>query len=103
MVKKWKIVLLLAFLIAVAAIVAGYYNIVPREKSWTPFIRKGPKSSGITPPSATGNIDSTVKALLEETRDIEESIIAEADESELINQDSREISDFGQSYNEGEF
>lgn len=93
-----KLIIFIIVAIIILAIVAIFaYNIFLKEK---PPVIEGPTE--ITPPPATGNVDDLVDALLKEIADIGPLLTEEDSDAVLINADSQEISDFGQSVNENE-
>lgn len=72
----------------------------PKQK---PSPHQPPETTEITPPAATGNVDDLVNATLSEISDEELLIKEEEKDTSLINLDSQEVSDFGQTINESEF
>lgn len=102
MVVNWKIILSIVFIIAIAAIVLGYYYLWSGESMQIPGPFKGLKKE-ITPPAPTGNIDDTADAVLKELVDLEKTLSGADNDPAFITTDNQEISDFGQFYNEKEF
>ncbi|OGZ17319.1 MAG: hypothetical protein A2Z78_00710 [Candidatus Nealsonbacteria bacterium RBG_13_36_15] len=99
--KKLMIFIIVA-LIIVAVVCIFAYSLVLKEKPSviTPAV-EGIKE--ITPPPATGNVDDLTDALIKEVADTEPILTEEDSDAAIINNDSQEISDFGQSVNENEF
>jgi len=90
---NWKLVFGVIILALVASV--SYYQFVLKAPS---EIAKAPTEVNIVP--ATGNIDDTVLALLNDA-DAEVAILANIEnDANLIIADSQAIDDFGQSYNE---
>lgn len=101
MAGKEKLIIFIVFIIAIAAIILSYFYIWPEET--TQILGPSRKlKEGITPPPATGNIDNAADAIIKELDDIEITLSEEKGDTAFITGDSREISDFGQSYNENE-
>ena len=102
---KWKIIIPV---IAIFALVAGYLQIKKQtpnnlQEQQEEQEQNAPATETIASPVATGNIDDTIDALLQDSSN---EVLMSQDESsdiDLINADSQAISDFGQSYNENEF
>jgi len=61
------------------------------------------KTTEITPPPATGDVDDLVDATLSEISDENLLIKEEEKDTSLISSDNQMISDFGQTINESEF
>ena len=101
--EKWYMILLILLALAVAIVVLGYFYLWPEEPFQIPWLTKVIKGKEITPPKATGNIDDTVSAIIKEISAEGENNKAIERDADFINSDSREISGFGQSYNENEF
>ena len=104
---KWQVWLLLAAVIVAALALWGYSEI-----AFEPPTGTGEETSVLPPEKlppvaqtapATGNIDDTVNAILEEALDAQSMFAAEGQDEALLLTDDLEISDFGQSYNEKEF
>ncbi len=90
--------LILAVLIIVAAIAVALSYYYP-VKTITP--PSGQEEAVL--PKATGNVDDAADAVLQELTDVE-TIVSDIDNDvSLVVDDEREISDFGQSYNENDF
>jgi len=101
MIIKHTIIILIGVII-IAGLAAGYIFFVKTpQDGWTvPLARVEKKET--TPPPATGKIDDTVAALLQDSEN--ETIASQEENSEAsaIIDDSQTISDFGQTYNENE-
>ena len=88
------------FIIIVAVVILAVIAFFPKQK---PSQNQPPKTTEITPPAATGNVDDLVNATLSEISDEELLIKEEENDTSFITLDSKEISDFGQTINESEF
>ena len=105
--SKWKMII--AVVVVIAAILIVYALIgteTPQQQQ--PSIQKPPaqsekKISEIAPPAATGNVDDSVDALLQDSA--LETLVSEEENSDadLLGADAQVISDFGQSYETSEF
>ncbi|PIU75255.1 MAG: hypothetical protein COS76_01780 [Candidatus Portnoybacteria bacterium CG06_land_8_20_14_3_00_39_12] len=95
-----KTVIILIGIIIIAGLTAGYFFFIksPRDGWTTPLAQIGKKEN--TPPPATGKVDDTVNALLQEIEDETLASQEENNEANAIIDDSQTISDFGQTYNE---
>jgi hypothetical protein len=92
---NWKIIAI-AIVILVIVVIIVYYQLGIKPS----LITEQPAE--IIPPPATGNIDDAINALIQDAAN-EQVIAAEEDaDTSLIDLDSQEISNFGQSYNENE-
>jgi len=98
--KYRNLIILLLIALTVITVVLVYYFSFPEGLSISYLFPK--TQAGIVPPPATGNIDDTVDALLEELIDEESLYEEEDDDVEIIISDIQEISDFGQSIDESE-
>jgi hypothetical protein len=82
------------------AFVSTQQEITDLAKSET-FLIKEKKT--VYPLPATGNVDDTMEALLKEVED-ENSTLGDLEgDASLIDSDSQEVDDFGQSVNENDF
>ena len=105
--SKWKMII--AVVVVIAAILIVYALIgTETPEPLQPSIQKPPaqsekKISEIAPPAATGNIDNSVDALLQDSA--LETLASEEENSDadLLGADTQAISDFGQSYETSEF
>lgn len=107
---KWKIIIPV---IVILALIAGYLQFKNKTQNiFEPAPVNAPEQQGqaatttiteVVPPVATGNVDDTVGALLQESSGESEVFQEEVAESNTIADDNQAISDFGQSYNENEF
>ena len=107
--SKWKMIIAIV-IIALVAIAGLLYsqNKAKIQQPQQPSIQKPPaqsekKISEIAPPAATGNIDNSVDALLQDSA--LETLASEEENSDadLLGADTQVISDFGQSYETSEF
>ena len=105
--SKWKMII--AVVVVIAAILIVYALISTKTpEPLQPSIQKPPaqsekKISEIAPPEATGNVDDSVDALLQDSA--LETLASEEENSDadLLGADAQAISDFGQSYETSEF
>jgi len=105
--SKWKMII--AVVVVIAAILIVYALIgTETPEPLQPSIQKPPaqsekKISEIAPPEATGNVDDSVDALLQDSA--LETLVSEEENSDadLLDADAQVISDFGQSYETSEF
>ena len=105
--SKWKMII--AVVVVIAAILIVYALIgTETPEPLQPSIQKPPaqsekKISEIAPPAATGNVDDSVDALLQDSA--LETLASEEENSDadLLGADAQVISDFGQSYETSEF
>ena len=105
--SKWKMII--AVVVVIAAILIVYALIgTETPEPLQPSIQKPPaqsekKISEIAPPAATGNVDDSVDALLQDSA--LETLASEEENSDadLLGADTQVISDFGQSYETSEF
>ena len=105
--SKWKMII--AVVVVIAAILIVYALIgTETPEPLQPSIQKPPaqsekKISEIAPPAATGNVDDSVDALLQDSA--LETLASEEENSDadLLGADTQAISDFGQSYETSEF
>lgn len=105
--SKWKMII--AVVVVIAAILIVYALIGTKTpEPLQPSIQKPPaqsekKISEIAPPAATGNVDDSVDALLQDSA--LETLASEEENSDadLLGADTQVISDFGQSYETSEF
>ena len=105
--SKWKMII--AVVVVITAILIVYALIGTKTpEPLQPSIQKPPaqsekKISEIAPPAATGNIDNSVDALLQDSA--LETLASEEENSDadLLGADTQVISDFGQSYETSEF
>ena len=105
--SKWKMII--AVVVVIAAILIVYALIgTETPEPLQPSIQKPPaqsekKISEIAPPAATGNVDDSVDALLQDSA--LETLVSEEENSDadLLGADAQVISDFGQSYETSEF
>ncbi|PJE69457.1 MAG: hypothetical protein COU98_01965 [Candidatus Staskawiczbacteria bacterium CG10_big_fil_rev_8_21_14_0_10_38_10] len=88
--------LIAVVIIIVIAIIFGYYYF---NKKTTPEAGQGETIL----PKATGNIDDAANAMLGELTDVETTLSDVDGDVFIVVDDGKEISDFGQSYNENEF
>ena len=99
-VKRWLFILIIIGLVAVTIVIVAYLLLGPQPEYFYSLV--GVKKN-YSLPTATGNIDDSVSALLKEAG-FEESIAAEEDaDLEMIKDDTKEVGGFGQSVNENEF
>ncbi len=98
--KYKNLIILLVVASVVIIVVLSCYFSLPEGPSISYLFPK--TQAGIVLPPATGNIDDTVDALLEELIDEESLYEEEDDDVEIIISDIQEISDFGQSIDESE-
>lgn len=106
--SKRKIIIgvVIAALIAILIIYMQIGAKTPQPQQ--PSIQKPPaasekKISEVAPPTATGNVDDAIDALLQDS--LVESMASEEENSDanLLSADAQAISDFGQSYDASEF
>lgn len=97
MAKYWKIISLLVVLVLVG-FGLSYFS-ANNNVSEEPSIVSGVNELA-EPVAATGNVDDTVKSLLQETNNDLVIFDEEAEDAALIELDNEAISDFGQSYGE---
>jgi hypothetical protein len=110
---KWKIIIPV---IVILAIVAGYLqyknkiqniseetpiNIIEQEEQGQPAATT--EIASAVPPVATGNIDDTINALLQDSSGETKMFQEEMTEANAVSDDSQAIGELGQSYNENEF
>lgn len=105
MANNIKFLIIVALL---AALVGGfiyyYANFSDVSKNETITDKQKTKSLEEIPvPTATGDIDKTIDALLEEMSIDSSAFIQEEDDRSLLSSDSQAISNLGQSYDENEF
>lgn len=101
--------MIIAVVVVIAAILIVYALIgTETPEPLQPSIQKPPaqsekKISEIAPPAATGNVDDSVDALLQDSA--LETLASEEENSDadLLSADAQVISDFGQSYETSEF
>lgn len=97
---NWKIITpALILLLLIAGIV--YYQYQSAIKTSTTTIQMN-ENQEASLPKATGNIDDTVDALIQDSVNEQAILGTEDDVASIITDDSQAISDFGQSYNENE-
>jgi len=112
---KWKIIIPV---VVILALIAGYLQIKNAKQNITEETpinfqeqqeqaQKQQEQNTTIPevvlPVATGNIDDTVNALLQDSSSETGILQEEMADADIIADDSQAISDFGQSYNENEF
>ncbi len=114
---KWKIIIPV---VVILALIAGYLqyknkqqieeestNIQGQQDQQGQLAQQGQAATTtiveVTPPAATGNVDETIDALLQESSSEAGAFQEEMDSANIVADDSQAISDFGQSYNEKEF
>ena len=99
-----KIAIILAIIVVVISVFA-YYFLLPKEQKVSQFPVSGTpelKTGEVTPPPATGNIDDIINSLTKELSDESSVLSAEEGDTSLLEGDSREVDDFGQSVDENE-
>ena len=105
--SKWKMII--AVVVVIAAILIVYALIgTETPEPLQPSIQKPPaqsekKISEIAPPAATGNVDDSVDALLQDSALEMLASEEENSDADLLGADTQAISDFGQSYETSEF
>ena len=105
--SKWKMII--AVVVVIAAILIVYALIgTETPEPLQPSIQKPPaqsekKISEIAPPAATGNVDDSVDALLQDSALETLASGEENSDADLLGADTQAISDFGQSYETSEF
>lgn len=96
---NWKIITpALIFLLLIAGIIYYYQSAI---KTSTTTIQMN-ENQEASLPKATGNIEDTVDALIQDSVNEQAILGTEDDVASMITDDSQAISDFGQSYNENE-
>ena len=100
---NWKIIVPVLAILAIAAWLIYYqFGIKPLQPQYQAEKGTTEQAAKIIPPPATGNIDDAINTLIQDATN-EQALAAEEDaDASLINLDSQEISNFGQSYNENE-
>lgn len=107
-----KIKIIIGVILVLLVVAVAFYYFLP-EKSIAPTVDQE-SGAGENPsidkaledivlPPATGDIDKIVEALLSGAAADGASASEEDEGADLLNLDSKEISDFGQSYNAEEF
>ena len=106
--SKWKIIIgvVVAALIAILIIYMQIGAKTPQPQQ--PSIQKPPaaaeeKISEVAPPAATGNVDDSINALLQDSSLETTAAAEENSDTNLLSADAQVISDFGQSYEASEF
>lgn len=100
---NWKTIIPLIIILVIAAGLIYYqFGIKPLQPQYTTEKAAPEQVAKITPPPATGNVDDAINAFIQDSTN-EQALAAEEDaDASLIDLDSQEISNFGQSYNENE-
>ena len=96
-----KTAVILSLMILLAAVLSVYSVVTNKPKTSSPIADKTQAFPVL--PAATGSISDTLKAF-NSSASSEQTIAKEGeDDANLITSDSKEISDFGQSYQENDF
>lgn len=102
--------IVILFVVVIAAILAWYFFLGGKAMLFPEPAGSGVPAGEIkteatapvpNPPAATGNIDDTVNAILQDVAT--DTVVGENDEAAMVGADRQAISDFGQSYGENTF
>jgi hypothetical protein len=101
--KKSFLILVVASAIVISGLVFYYIStqqeLISLLEGQTQFI----KETEISTVPATGNVDDATEALLKEVNDESSALSNLEGDASLIDSDSQEVDDFGQSINENDF
>lgn len=99
--ERKDIIMLLIVVIVGAVLISVSCFFLPEKPSTTQFFGRTQEKE-IIPPPATGNVDDIIDALMRELSDETSLLVQEEYDTVLITNDTKEISDFGQSIDESE-
>ena len=88
------------FIVIVIVVILAVFAFFPKQK---PSTGQPPKTTEITPPAATGNVDDLMAATIKEITDEDLLLKDEENDTSFITLDRQEVSDFGQTINESDF